>query len=157
MKIRNLRQTLSCLLITCSLVPLLAFYGSARGGEGYEVYVNNKLVLQQFGKDLTKQVNLKLDPSIANQELKVIYHHCGLNGKNRQISLRNESNVLIRTWKFENSSKAASPMVFRLSDVPAFANTQTAVNWSLHYSSSELPAGRQLAVLQRGGSLASRK
>ncbi len=157
MKFKNLYASLGILLTMMVVAPTLSSFKAVRGGEGFEVYLNNKLVAQHFGKELTRQASLQLDPSFASQELKVIYHHCGQNGKNRQLVVRNEAKQVVHTWKFADGNKPASPMVIRLDELAAYKNAKSGLRWTLHYTSTELPAGRDLAILEKNSPLAVRK
>ena len=56
-------------------------FSSGAGGEGFEIYLNNKVVLQQFGNDMKVVKTLRLDQTNENDELSVRYHHCGKVGK----------------------------------------------------------------------------
>ena len=133
----------------------LASYRSARGGEGFEVYLNQKLIMQKFGKELAQPALLKLDPS-QDQQLRIIYYHCGKNGKNRQLTLRDGSEQVLKVWKYANSSQAASPMELNLAAVAQTGKSKGSGKWSLHYSASELPAERQLLVIEKSAAIARR-
>jgi hypothetical protein len=58
------------LLLTVS-VALSSFSSTKNnfGGEGFEVYLNDKLVLQQYGKEMDIVKNLQLDQSASNGQL----------------------------------------------------------------------------------------
>ena len=157
MKSKNLYASIGILFTMLVMLPALSSFKSVRGGEGFEVFLNNKLVAQHFGNQLTRQASLQLDPAAGSQELKVIYHHCGRNGKNRQLELRNEAKQVVHTWKFADGSKPASPMIIKLDELAAYKKAKSGLCWTLHYSSSELPAGRNLAILEKNSSLAVRK
>lgn len=156
MKVNHLSGIFRFSLLLLLLGVGLTSYRSARGGEGYEVYLNQKLVLQKFGRELAQPALLKLDPSQEQQQLRIIYHHCGKNGKSRQITLRDASMQVQQVWKFANSSQAASPMELDLAKVDAIAQARASGKWSLHYSASELPAGRQLLVIEMSAATARR-
>ena len=55
----------------------ISSYKANLGGEGFEVYLNDKLVLQQYGNDMDKIKNLQLDQSASNGQLAIRYYHCG--------------------------------------------------------------------------------
>jgi hypothetical protein len=133
----------------------LPSYRSARGGEGYEVYLNQKLIMQKFGKELAQPALLKLDPS-QDQQLRIIYYHCGKNGKNRQLTLRDESEQVLKVWKYANSSQPASPMELNLAAVAQTGKSKGSGKWSLHYNSSELQNERQLLVIEKSAAIARR-
>ena len=45
--------------------------GSVNGGEGFEILLNGKVVLQQFGKDLNTVKSLQLSDASASDKLTI--------------------------------------------------------------------------------------
>ncbi len=133
----------------------LPSYRSALGGEGFQVYLNQKLIMQKFGKELAQPALLQIDPS-QEQQLRIIYHHCGKAGKNRQLTLRDESEQVLKVWKYANSSQPASPMELNLAAVAQTGQSKARGKWSLHYNSSELQNERQLLVIEKSAAIARR-
>jgi len=117
------------------------------GGEGFEVYLNNKLVLQQYGKDLNTVKTIKFDQSASNGELAIKYYHCGQPGKSRVISIKDEQNVVLKQWKFGDTKDAAAKLCCSMKDIFALPKLKEGKTVNLFYSSSELPEGRVLAIL----------
>lgn len=154
MKKRNSLLFAGVLTVAALLFSTLSSFRATRGGEGFEVYLNNKQIASHYGKELSKQARLELDPSAAKLELKVIYYHCGENGKKRQLVLRDEKNQSIHTWNFADETKPATAMVVRLDQLDAYKNAKGTIRWTLHYFSKETPSGRALAVVEQGGPLA---
>ena len=117
------------------------------GGEGFEVYLNNKLVLQQFGKDLNTAKTIKFDQSASNGELAIKYHHCGQAGTSRVVSIRDEQNVVLKQWKFGDTQDASTKLCCSMKDIFALPKLKEGKTVNLYYSSTELPKGRLLAIL----------
>ena len=115
------------------------------GGEGFEVYLNNKLILQQYGKDLTTAKMIKFDQSASNGELSIKYYHCGQVGKNRVVTIKDEQNVVLKQWKFGDTKD--SKLCCSMKDIFALPKLKEGKNVNLYYSSAELPNGRLLAIL----------
>jgi hypothetical protein len=63
-------------------ISLLSFT-TKPGGEGFEVYLNNKLALQRFSNQMNQPQTIQLAQGSPNDELVIKYHHCGQAGKNR--------------------------------------------------------------------------
>jgi hypothetical protein len=118
-----------------------------KGGEGFEIYLNNKLVLQQFGNQLNTVKSLQLDQRSSNDELSVKYHHCGRVGKSRSITIKDGQNKILKEWHFTDATNAAAAMTFKVKDIPGLKKGNGAITLNLYYSSSELPKGRQLASI----------
>ena len=117
------------------------------GGEGFEVYVNNKLVLQQFGKEINMVKTVQLDQSTNNGELAIRYFHCGQPGKSRVVTIKDEQNVVLKEWKFGDTKDASAKLCCNVKDILALPKLKSGKKVNLYYSSAELPKGRLLAIL----------
>lgn len=134
-----------------ALASLLLSFTANRGGEGFQVYVDNKMVLEQFGKQLDNVHTLTLDRGNFNSQLSIRYYHCGKSGTNREITIRDSENRVLRNWKFADGNTASmtfpeSSMACRVSDILAIQKTGNG-KLGLYYTSNELPKGRLLAWL----------
>lgn len=129
-------------------ITLFSFAGKT-GGEGFEIYLNNKVVLQQFGNEMKVVKTLRLDQSNENDELSVRYHHCGKVGKNRVITIKDANDKVLKQWKFTDASNAVSSMTCKVKDILALQKGKDKTI-QLFYSSTELPQGRQLASIVTG-------
>lgn len=140
------------LLLTSALMSFRA----ARGGEGFEVFVNNQLVVQLFGKNMNGSSILYLDPA-TDPSISIKYHHCGQPGKNRRIEVHDEKGAVLKSWQFANSSAPASVLKVKMREVPGFDKLKGTQRWTIHYSSAELPQGRQLAIVAKGSQATARR
>lgn len=132
------------MVITCAIL----FSFSARpGGEGFEVYLNSKLVIQAHGAGMDEVKSLDLKNSSATDKLTVKYFHCGKIGKNRIVTLKNAANKVIRTFRYPDTQNNSS-MEIPLRDLN--------VSVRLFYSSTELPKERPLLVLNTSGTMAKK-
>ena len=98
------------LACTALCATLFSFASTSHGGEGFEIYLNNKLVLQQFGNNMKEVKTLKLDQTNENDQLSVRYHHCGRIGKNRVITIKDGKDNILKQWKFSDATNAAASM-----------------------------------------------
>lgn len=117
------------------------------GGEGFEVYLNNKLVIQQFGEKINDVKSLQLDQSANNGQLAIRYFHCGQPGKSRVVTIKDEKNVVLKEWKFGDTKDAAAKLCCNVKDILALPKIKAGNKVNLYYTSSQLPNGRLLAVL----------
>jgi len=114
------------------------------GGEGYHILINNKLIMEHYGSDLNvKTLNLKQYPADATVTIK--YFHCGKQGKNRSVTVKDENNTVIKVWKFADASDLNSGISCSVKEILALQKAHEHLN--LFYASSELPKGRILAKL----------
>lgn len=144
-------QFISKLKAMAVLALLTTFFSFSanKGGEGFEIYLNSKLVLQQFGNQMNTVKNIQLDQRFSDDQLVIKYHHCGQVGKNRSIVIKDAGNNILKEWKFANTSAASLPssdvaMYCKVKDILSLQKSNPG-KLGLYYSSSELPKGRLLA------------
>lgn len=150
--IRNIlkvnRQTGAVGRIILAAGVLLGFgFTALPGGEGFEVYLNNKLVIQAHGTGINDLKSLDLKNSSPGDKLSVKYFHCGRIGKDRVVTLKNASNTVIKTFRYPDTQSNTS-MDVPLKDIH--------VSLRLFYSSTELPKERALIILNPTGKMAKR-
>jgi len=137
-------------LLAIFSLSLFSFISPA-GGEGFEIYLNNKLVLQKFGNDMDKVQTISLDESSLNGELSVKYHHCGRVGKNRVLTIKDADNKTLKEWKFGDVSQPSASMKCGVKEIYSLKLKNNA-KLHLYYASSELPKGRMLATINASAS-----
>ncbi len=80
----------SALVKTFTLIVLsltVFTYASKAGGDRYEIYLNDKLITQQYvGKLAVDVSSLQLDKANYKDKLVIYYSHCGTAGKGRSIA-----------------------------------------------------------------------
>jgi hypothetical protein len=140
-------NTAGLLALPSFCLALFAFSFSVPfGGEGFEVYVNNKLVLQQFGKEMNNIRTLGLSKQGQNSEVTVKYYHCGQSGKNRELSIRNNQNRVLMKWTFADGAV----MKFSLTELRSLHKAEGETLLSLYYACGEKPRGQKLVQLTTG-------
>jgi len=132
-----------------ALCATLFSFSAGMGGEGFEIYLNNKLVLQQYGSDMNTVKTLKLDQAADNDELSIRYHHCGRVGKSRTITIKDGQDKVLKQWKFNDVSDASASMSCKVKDILGLRSGKHNT-LKLYYSSSELPKGRLLTSIVAG-------
>lgn len=128
-------------------VASIAFFSFTNkpGGEGFEIYLNNKVVLQQFGSKMDDIKSLLVNQGSADQ-LSIKYHHCGRAGKNRTVTVKDSQNKILKEWKYADVKDAYAAMNCNVKDITVLKKQNGALK--LYYSSSELPNGRLLALIE---------
>lgn len=125
------------------LCTILFSFSGRKGGDIVEIYVNGKQVVQQF-VHIDKSVKTLNLPLLGNNDkIEVFYSHCGHSGTNREITVRNEKNEIIRKLSFADSKDNRSFMRFQAKDLPGGKNAKL----GLYYAAKELPEGRLLATI----------
>jgi len=125
---------------------LFSFSTNHTGGEGFEIYLNNKLVLEQYGNNMNTVKTLNLEKVAEEDVLSVRYHHCGRVGKNRTITIKDAQDIVLKEWKFNDASDVASRISCKVKDIVGLSKGKNNT-LKLYYSSSELPKGRLLASI----------
>ena len=140
-----IKAGISLLSITMVCIALSSF--TLPGGEGFEVYLNQKVILQQFGKNMDNPGSLSLEKASANDELTVKYHRCNNTGTNRVFTIRDAKNTVLKQWKFSNENDRVAVMTCKVKDIVNLQKGKEDRKFSLYYSSSEIPQGKLLTNL----------
>jgi hypothetical protein len=127
---------------------LTAFAFTAKaGGDSYKIYLNNKLILEQFVTQPLSLNRLQLDKANLNDQLVIYYSHCGTTGKGRSISIKNDKGLTIKEWKFSDAVGSNAGMTIPVKDLLQLKNKNAHTELSIYYASHELPRGRMLTSL----------
>lgn len=143
------------LMLVATAAALLSFSPNF-GGEGFEILLNGKVLLQQFGKDVNTAKNLQLSQVSASDKLTIRYYHCGHVGKNRIVTVKDGNDKILKQWRYNDSQSAVSEMLCSAQDIITLKKAGNRV-FKIYYSSSELPNGRMLASVTIGNSDVVRK
>ncbi len=140
-----MKSIISKSMLALAICATLFSFINRPGGEGFEIYLNNKVVLQQFGKEMNSVKNLQLTQSSATDKLTIKYHHCGRIGKNRVVTVKDAQNKVLKEFRYVDVATPVAAMTVDVKDILTLkkANNQL----KLYYSSSELPNGRMLALI----------
>jgi hypothetical protein len=144
------------LLLTTMMAGLQSFTAKA-GGEGFEIYLNNKLILwQAVNKPFTLH-SLQLDNANKDDQLVIYYHHCGSTGTDRTIAIKDDKGNTIKEWKFADASGSNNKgMTIPVKELLQLEKNYSQTNLNIVYFSQQLPKGRALSVIQNSKSQISR-
>jgi hypothetical protein len=140
------------LVLVLSCFALLSFTVKP-GGEGFEVFLNNKLVLQRFGNQMNQPQTLQLAQGSPNDELIIKYHHCGQAGKNRVLTVKDGQDKMLKEFRYADS-KNTGGMLCKVKDIISLKRGNNSV-LKLYYTSDEIPGGRLLASIVTASSTAA--
>ena len=149
MQMKNKSGRMPALLLVACCAALFSF-SSRKGGDSFEIYVNNKLVLQQYVMRNEGVKNLSLQQSNYNDQLRINYSHCGQVGKDRVITIKDGQNRALKQWRFADAAGTERSMTCKVKDIIDLKKGNTVLQ--LYYSSRELPGGRLLASINSGNS-----
>ena len=126
------------------------------GGEGYQVFINNKMVLEHYGSQIDVVKTLTLDEYSANGQITVKYYHCGRVSKGRVITIKDDKQNILKQWKFTDVSESTPAMNCSVKEIIGLRKNINSNSLNLYYASSELPNGRLLAILSVDNATASK-
>ncbi len=113
------------------------------GGDYYSIYLNDKLVTQQFLTQPKPATVLSLSTANLNDQMFIHFSHCGIAGKERSITLADEKGKPVKVWKFPDSKSIAMQLPVK-EILTASTKISTA---SIYYASKEKTAGQLLTRL----------
>jgi hypothetical protein len=122
---------------------LFQSYAGPSGGDYYKVFLNNRLITEQYLAKPVAMKTLSLAASNNNDHLTVYYSHCGAIGKERIVSVRSYSGTVLKEWKFADSK--SFELQLPVKDVLNTSAKRGSV--FLYYASKEIPSGKQLLAI----------
>ncbi len=137
------------MLALLTLFATLTSFSGNFGGDSYQLYVNGKLVLEEYVHGQKGVKTVALQQANANDQVSVVYSHCGQAGKARNITLRDGKNKILKQWSFDdagNGSKSAM-MTCKAKDIFEVKKSSGLDRLNLYYTSKELPDGKLLAYI----------
>ena len=139
-------------LVLLALFATLTSFSGNWGGDSYQVYVNGKLVMDQYVHGQKGVKTIALQQANANDQVSIVYSHCGAAGKSRTISLRDGSNKVLRQWTFDDAGTGtngvkSAMMSCKAIEILNVKKTSGLDRVNLFYTSKELPEGKLLAYI----------
>lgn len=146
-------KTLKKIPLLAGLLIMASSFNLSPGGEGFEVYLNQKLMVQQYGNEMNHVSSLSLDRAAPSDKLVIKYYHCGRSGKNRIILVKDMNEKTVKTFRYPDTTPLTA-MEVPLKDIVTYKDYKPL---KVFYSSDQLPKGRVLLELKMTGTaLASR-
>lgn len=141
-----MKSIISKTMLFFTIGTTLLSFSPKPGGEGFEIYLNNKAVIQQYGNEMNNVKSLQLNQSSPDDKLSIKYHHCGKVGKNRVVTIKDGQNNVLKEFRFADAATPLAAMALPVKDILSLkkGNTNTL---KLFYSSSELLNGRMLVTI----------
>lgn len=132
------------LLLTAAAT--LSSFTHRPGGEGFEIFLDQQLLVQRFGADINTVQPLSLT-SQQGGNLFIKYYHCGKTGTGRTLTVKNNRNEVLREFRFADSHSGSSVMQLPVKDISTLA-PKGSDQVQLYYSSAELKDGKLLTRIQ---------
>ena len=125
-------------------------FSSPTGGDVFQIYLNNKMVHQEYVHDSKGIKNLNLDNASLNDQITVHYSHCGVIGKSRHIALKNDDGKVLKQWNFQDADGKTAGMSISVREFVSVQKANGGNSVDLFYSAKEMPRGKQLASINMG-------
>lgn len=141
----RIQKNLAITLLAMVTISITLFSFSLRpGGDHFEVYLNKKLVFQQYVGQNSNLKSLALDKRNLHDQVDIFYSHCGKLGTKRIVSIKDGKNVL-KQWRFSDGSGKFMPVDAK--DILTYQSKNGDRTLNLYYSSEQLPEGRLLTSI----------
>ena len=147
-----MKSIISKIMTLVAIGATLLSFSPKFGGEGFEISLNGKVVLQRYGGNIDDVKTLQLNQNSPNDQLTIRYHHCGKVGKNRIVSIKDGQNKVVKEWRFADVKETVSPMNCNVKDILSLKKANSS-GLKLYYASTELPNGRLLTSIILGNSI----
>lgn len=141
-----MKSIISKTMMLVAIGATLLSFSPKPGGEGFEISLNNKVVIQRYGSDINAVNNLQLNQSASNDQLIIKYHHCGKVGKNRIVTIKDGQNNVLKEFRYADVFTPVAAMSLPVKDILSLKKGNNSI-LKLYYSSSELPNGRLLTTI----------
>jgi hypothetical protein len=105
------------------LLALLIYFASVSakaGGDGYEIYLNNKLILKQYQGQNLSLTSLVLSEANVNDKIVICYTRCNVpdqSGKSRSITLKDNNGNVLKVWTFNNLAEDKGSMSIPVQEI----------------------------------------
>lgn len=136
-----MKAMVTILFISTSLLS----FTTKPGGEGFEIFLNNKLLLQRFGNQMSQPRTIQLTQGSPDDELVIKYHHCGQVGKNRVLTIKDGKDKVLKEFRYANSNNTGG-MLCKAKDIISLKKGNNS-ELKLYYTSSQVPDSRLLASI----------
>ena len=99
-----MKSIISQTFALAAVAAILVSFTTNFGGEGFQISLNGKVLLQQYGKEMDAVKTLSLAGAAPADQLNIRYYHCGKVGKNKIITIKDSRNNLLKEWRFKDGS-----------------------------------------------------
>jgi hypothetical protein len=138
-------------LLGAVLCFVLFGFSATTGAHNVQVYLDNKLMIDQYIDHKAVAAKLDLDRAENHDQLIVKYSECGRTVTGRKITIKDSDNKVLKEWEFKGSSAGfQEPMPCPIKDILALKPKKDNA-LKLYYSSDDFPEGQQFAYLVLSG------
>jgi hypothetical protein len=142
-------------LLSFLLVLFLSASTTAKAGlDGYEIYLNDKLILKQHVNEPLTLESLGLTQANMNDKLTIHYSQCNRPdklGKGRSITVKDSKGKTVKQWRFNDASNGNTGMVIAVKELLMLDQAGTVGKLSLYYTAEGHEAAQLLTHVRING------
>ena len=142
-------------LLAVALFTIVSGF-SPFGAHAVKVYLDDKLVADQYLSSKSNSPSLTLDPAAKYDKLIVKYSECGRTVSDRKITAKDDTNKVLKEWRFPGSSTGfEGAMECSVKEIIALKPKSNSPK--LYYSSNDFPEGQPFLSLIIGNTTTASK
>jgi hypothetical protein len=131
--------------------PFFTFTGSAIAGlDYYHIAIGKKVVYTRYVNKPLSLENLPITSADMNEQLVIQYFQCNVpdkTGKNRSISLRDNTGKVIKKWEFADAKDGNAQMTIPVKELMQYVESSKSKSISLYYAATGKTEDEQLAFV----------
>lgn len=135
-------------LFSSLLVLFLSAATNAKAGlDGYEIYLNDKLILKQYVNEPLNLESLGLTQANINDKLTIHYSQCNVPnklGKSRSITVKDSKGNTVKQWRFNDAKNGNTGMVIAVKELLKLDGANAPGKLSLYYTAEGHATGQLL-------------
>jgi len=143
-----LKKALRTILLVAAWMAGSNFSAKA-GLDSYQIYLNDKLILQQSVRDPLNLSALPITNANINDKLVIYYSQCNAPnkiGKGRSLIIRDAAGNLVKEWKFEDA-EGSSRMEIPVRELLALENKYANNTLTIFYTAQGMNRDQRLISL----------
>lgn len=133
-------------MVTLVVSVMLSSFEITPGGDSFTIYLNDKLLVQQYVHLKEKTKTVSLQQASAEDVVRIHYSHCGKMGISRNLIIKDQNSKTLKAWKFEDAQDGdKGAMRISVGDIRKLEKASGNKTLTIVYSSEQLPYGLVLA------------
>jgi hypothetical protein len=138
-----------CVIVASFLCSIVMMSSTSKpGGDSFTIYLNDKLLVEQFVLRKETPKTISLAAASKNDVVRVYYSHCGKIGVARTLIIKDAEGKKLASWNFKNSeANKENRMAVNVNEILSLRTALHNQRLQLVYTSKELPDGMPLAYL----------
>ena len=151
MKNSSIKQKVIRILSVFTVCFTLLNVQAKAGADGFEVYLNNRLIQKSWVGQQLDLKNLDLSKANVNDHLTILYTQCHAPGKvakGRSLVVKDEQGKVLKEWKFDDSDNAKLAMMIPVKDILALQTSNSEKSLTLCYQADNRPQPVVVASLK---------